>query len=276
MRRLHVVIMCVGALTVVAQAQPVIEFYYSKMSCESAEPYSYSPPPEYGDGAMFTTDPGETVYLWCRTPLELHWSFAIDFTGDVASGWMHDEVPCISSTKCTRDRWENGSDFDPTDDGINLIEVTTWGIGSTWDDAYSIPEPGWTVVHFCIGSIGWGTPGYKFMSVGSGLMVRTGHITSDVYFSFNPDGTPEYAGSGVEVGTTSDRAEIFIKSEPVGDMNCDGLVNALDINPFRMALIDPAVYYANHPDCNLEAADCNYDGSLNSLDIDPFVAILTG
>ena len=97
-----------------------------------------------------------------------------------------------------------------------------------------------------------------------------------IYFGFNPDGSPEYAGSGAESGTTSDRAEIFIKSEPAGDMNCAGSVNSLDINPFRMALIDPAEYYTNHPNCNIEAADCNYDGSLNSLDIDPFVEILSG
>ncbi|NLG44307.1 MAG: hypothetical protein GX547_13760 [Phycisphaerae bacterium] len=59
-----------------------------------------------------------------------------------------------------------------------------------------------------------------------------------------------------------------------GDLNCDGLVNALDIAPYVSALTCAELYQAEHPDCYLEAADCNRDGAVNVFDIDPFVEIL--
>jgi hypothetical protein len=61
-----------------------------------------------------------------------------------------------------------------------------------------------------------------------------------------------------------------------GDLNCDGAVNAFDIDPFVLALTDPAGYAAAHADCNIELADTNGDGVVNAFDIDPFVRLLTG
>ena len=216
MRKLLVAVMCLGALAVVAQAQPTIEFYFSKMSCESAEPYTYVIPPEYGASDILVADPGEMVYLWARTPYTANrWcGIAIDFTGDVTSGWMHDDVPSLG--KGVIDRWENGSDFDPTDEGINLISVTTVGIGSNWQDGYGVPEDAsWSPVHYCLGSIDWGDEGYKYMSVGTGLIVRSSHDTvSDVYFGFTDTGAPEGAIDGLTPGATTTRADIYITPEP--------------------------------------------------------------
>ncbi len=61
-----------------------------------------------------------------------------------------------------------------------------------------------------------------------------------------------------------------------GDLNCDGLVNAFDIDPFVLALTDPEAYAAAYPACDYRLADCNHDGLVNAFDIDPFVVILTG
>ncbi len=61
-----------------------------------------------------------------------------------------------------------------------------------------------------------------------------------------------------------------------GDTNCDGVVNAFDIDPFVLALTDPAAYGAAQPGCNLLSADCNGDGEVNAFDIDPFVELLAG
>jgi hypothetical protein len=61
-----------------------------------------------------------------------------------------------------------------------------------------------------------------------------------------------------------------------GDVNCDGLVNAFDIDPFVLALTDPDGYLASYPWCNLNNADINGDGAINAFDIDPFVLLLTG
>jgi hypothetical protein len=61
-----------------------------------------------------------------------------------------------------------------------------------------------------------------------------------------------------------------------GDLNCDGAVNAFDIDPFVLALTDPTGYAAAFPGCIILNADCNGDGLVNAFDIDPFVLILTG
>lgn len=61
-----------------------------------------------------------------------------------------------------------------------------------------------------------------------------------------------------------------------GDMNCDGAVNILDINPFVMAISDPTGYATMFPDCSIELGDINKDGNTNILDINPFVNLLAG
>jgi hypothetical protein len=62
----------------------------------------------------------------------------------------------------------------------------------------------------------------------------------------------------------------------LGDLNCDGELNAFDIDPFVLALTDPAGYAAAYPHCYTELADCNEDGAVDAFDIDPFVDLLTG
>ncbi|TWT45078.1 hypothetical protein RAS1_14990 [Phycisphaerae bacterium RAS1] len=62
----------------------------------------------------------------------------------------------------------------------------------------------------------------------------------------------------------------------LGDMDCDGAVNVLDINPFIQALVNPAAYAAAHPLCDLGNGDINRDGNVDVLDINPFVALLQG
>ena len=59
-----------------------------------------------------------------------------------------------------------------------------------------------------------------------------------------------------------------------GDLNCDGSVNSLDVDPFVLALTDEEGYHSAHPECNYHVADVNCDGGINSLDVDPFVDLL--
>jgi hypothetical protein len=64
-----------------------------------------------------------------------------------------------------------------------------------------------------------------------------------------------------------------------GDLNCDGLLNTFDIDPFVLALTSApgfAAYQAVYPDCDGMLADVNCDGYVNTFDIDPFVLCLTG
>ncbi len=92
-----------------------------------------------------------------------------------------------------------------------------------------------------------------------------------VYYS--PGNTGGSYGSGDWAHLT---ANIVLCVNRPGDLNCDGLVNAFDIDPFVLALVDPDAYAAEHPYCERVLADINGDGVVNAFDIDPFVQVLTG
>ena len=62
----------------------------------------------------------------------------------------------------------------------------------------------------------------------------------------------------------------------VGDLNCDGAINLFDVDPFILAVSDPAGYAAVHPTCDIAAGDCNADGTVDLFDVDPFVELLVG
>lgn len=59
-----------------------------------------------------------------------------------------------------------------------------------------------------------------------------------------------------------------------GDMNWDGVVNLFDIDPFVLALVDPAGYETLYGHPPLYAGDIDRDGVFTNFDIDPFVALL--
>ncbi len=60
-----------------------------------------------------------------------------------------------------------------------------------------------------------------------------------------------------------------------GDLNCDGIVDFDDINPFIIALADPVAYQQAYPDCNFLNGDCNGDGYVDFDDINPFIVLLS-
>lgn len=60
----------------------------------------------------------------------------------------------------------------------------------------------------------------------------------------------------------------------VGDVNCDGEINAFDIDPFVLVLTDPGEYEVLG--CDPMLADINGDGVVDVFDIDPFVELLVG
>lgn len=59
------------------------------------------------------------------------------------------------------------------------------------------------------------------------------------------------------------------------DPGCDSLLNVNDIPPFVAALIDPAGYQANYPECYIGSADRNEDGFIDGRDVAVFVSELT-
>ncbi len=58
----------------------------------------------------------------------------------------------------------------------------------------------------------------------------------------------------------------------LGDIDCSGLVDFFDIDPFVEALSYPGGAGWPHPSCAWEHADCDGDGDVDFFDIDPFVA----
>jgi hypothetical protein len=78
------------------------------------------------------------------------------------------------------------------------------------------------------------------------------------------------------VGPDEDGDGVMDACETPGDLNCDGEVDAFDIDPFVLALTAPEIYAAKYPQCTLVNADCNGDGQVDAFDIDPFVALLVG
>ena len=60
----------------------------------------------------------------------------------------------------------------------------------------------------------------------------------------------------------------------IGDLDCDGVVDIHDINPFVLALSNPEGYATMYSSCDILNADINLDGSVDIYDINPFVALL--
>lgn len=73
---------------------------------------------------------------------------------------------------------------------------------------------------------------------------------------------------------TNDLSQIDVLSIYSGDMNCDGVINPADIEPFVLALLDPVAYQAAYPECNIVRADLNGDAAADGADIQSFANAL--
>lgn len=90
------------------------------------------------------------------------------------------------------------------------------------------------------------------------------------------DGTPNIVEILIGGGTDVNRNAVPDSCESVGDCDCSGATNMLDIAAFVTAIIDPAGYAAQYPECNLLNADTNGDGVVNVLDINGMIELLLG
>ncbi len=116
------------------------------------------------------------------------------------------------------------------------------------------------------------------------VTVKTGTGTGTLRLDVRDDDSIVGRDTRVPLGGDGDDNGAFTSGEaytvgppsPAGDLNCDGSVSVGDINPFVLALTDPAGYAAMFPDCDPLNADCNDDGSVTVGDINCFVALVTG
>ncbi len=73
---------------------------------------------------------------------------------------------------------------------------------------------------------------------------------------------------------TSQFEHVAVIARRAADADCNGAIDFFDIDPFLLALFDPAGYVAAQPTCDLGNADVNGDGAVDFFDIDPFLSCL--
>lgn len=100
------------------------------------------------------------------------------------------------------------------------------------------------------------------LSIGS-FNLQTGAFTARWEWTPAP---PDYVGF----------VALPARSMVAGDINCDGHVDMLDVEPFVLALTSPGGFAAVLPDCSLLSADLSGDCLVNGNDIQPFVDRLLG
>ena len=106
-----------------------------------------------------------------------------------------------------------------------------------------------------------------------GTMTATTYLTNALnqYYRADANGAQKLR-QGSRYDEDGNLVEYFVAA----DMNCDGVQNLADINPFSLALSDAAQYEAQYPNCDILNGDINGDGTTNMGDVNPFIALLEG
>ncbi len=183
-----------------------------------------------------------------------------------------------------------------------MIVGTWWNTAGTQSAFYYTPEDGMVDMGFDLGGTGWTgpvaanaagevvligmTPMYEieplYYRPGAGGYNLNDLLAVELSFELqeatdiNDSGQIAAFGYGPMPGGGMRYRSAVLTPVPRGDMNCDGSVNAFDIDDFVLALTDPSGYAAARPLCAAYLADMDDDGLVTSFDIDPFVTALTG
>jgi hypothetical protein len=93
-----------------------------------------------------------------------------------------------------------------------------------------------------------------------------------------PNGIPDSCdlAGGTSLDLNGNGIPDECESYGFADLNCDDVVDVLDIPAFIMALIDPTTYAATYPWCSRNLADCNHDGLVDGGDIQWFTFKVLG
>ena len=151
-----------------------------------------------------------------------------------------------------------GLAIDPTDGtlyGYDSLDEILYTIDKTTGAVTMVGASGISVA-----SVG----GMDFNADGSTLVLTAG---SDVYTVDKTTGAITLVGN-VGQNTTAVAFNMFeCDFEGRGDVNMDGVVNLLDVEPFVDAVTNGSF---------IQEADVNCDGVINLLDVAPFVELLSG
>lgn len=156
-------------------------------------------------------------------------------------------------------------------DGTKILTGVAFNINSTNNDA---APSGTIAMSVTFDSAGWGaeaspTGGGSTATPASGLSIASGatDLASIVFF-----GSQNAANGGQNNGMWIDNLLVqtdrtVVSSVLKGDLDLNGMVTFLDINPF-ISVLSSGGYQAE--------ADCDCDGDVDFLDIQPFIDILSG
>lgn len=147
-----------------------------------------------------------------------------------------------------------------TEDNVSAVAVRQDGlVAATCEDLFNYPYSG-SLVFF---------DGTQWATFAHGSSNYPFYQSHNIEFDRNGDlWIMNVNNGGVRVATGA--------GPTPGDLNCDGAINAADIDPYVLALTDPVGYATAFPNCDRLAADIDGDGAVNAADIDPFVALVVG
>lgn len=74
--------------------------------------------------------------------------------------------------------------------------------------------------------------------------------------------------------SATDTIDLLLANTLDGDPGCNGVLDVGDVPAFVSALVDPENYAADFPGCYIGSADLNDDGYINGLDVQPFIDIV--
>ncbi|MFH1746553.1 MAG: C25 family cysteine peptidase [Planctomycetota bacterium] len=139
----------------------------------------------------------------------------------------------------------------------------------TWVELTAEGADGWTFDHWGDALTGAENP--------TDILMDNDYSVTAVFVDFedcNENGVPD--DQDISSGTSTDFNGNGIPDEcdGLGDMNCDGEVNAYDIDGFICALSVECDYEGQYPGCDRNRGDCNGDGEINAYDIDNFILIV--
>jgi len=122
----------------------------------------------------------------------------------------------------------------------------------------------------------WTCMGYWTTDVPRAVFVMTGAPPSQ---DCNNNGIPDECDLSAGTSTDLNGNGVPDECEPdcLGDLNCDGVIDFGDINPFVLHLCDFVTWQTTYLGCNPQNGDINCDGTYGQSsfgDINPFVNLV--
>lgn len=105
---------------------------------------------------------------------------------------------------------------------------------------------------------------------------------SEVLIALNPTGSSQWfnvvrGDESLSYRLTSKSVVTFVwQAFTPADMNCDGVINGKDVQPFVDAMLDESLFETRYPNCDILSGDLTGDGQVTQQDISPFLEHLLG